>query len=152
MTFEYYKVLDFPGHQKRERILPWLRFGIFHPENKSFLLFPLGLVDSGSDISIIDREFAENLGIKVKKGSRGGVVGIGGGSIEVFYHEIGFYLHNGGLEKPIIYTGFAAFTFEKFPTSMPQQTAILGTQGFFNMVDVTFRYPKEIVIVPKGNF
>ncbi|MBI2588115.1 hypothetical protein HYW31_00155 [Candidatus Berkelbacteria bacterium] len=74
MTFEYYKVLDFPGHQKRERILPWLRFGIFHPENKSFLLFPLGLVDSGSDISIIDREFAENLGIKVKKGSRGGVV------------------------------------------------------------------------------
>jgi len=89
MEFPYIKVFDFPKHQKRKRILPWIRFGIFSPKE------------------------------------------------------------DGSKNKPITYSDFVAFTYQKFPASMPQQTAILGTIGFFKQVDVTFQYPKRILVRPK---
>ena len=116
MEFPYIKVIDFPKHQKRERILPWIRFGIFNPKEESNILYPVGLIDSGSDITIIDYELGEKLGFE---------------------------------KKPIIYQDFVAFTYEKFPSTMPQQTAILGTIGFFRHVDVTLKYPKNIFVEPK---
>lgn len=67
MEFSYFKVIDFPKHQKRERILPWIRFGIFNLKDQSNILYPVGLIDSGSDITIIDYEFGEKLGIGIKK-------------------------------------------------------------------------------------
>lgn len=150
MEFDYIRVLDFPRHQKRERILPWIRFGIFNLENKSNILYPLGLVDSGSDATIIDHELGEALGIEIQKGIKEKIIGVGGGSIEVYFHKIGFYIHDGSGEKPIIYEDFAAFTYGRFPTTMPQQTAILGTIGLFRHVDVKFIYPEKILIEPKG--
>jgi len=108
MEFPYLKVVDFPKHQKRERFLPWIRFGIFNPKNKSKILYPVGLVDSGSDITIIDHEFAKELGIEIKKGPN-----------------------------------------ESFPLTMPQQTAILGTIGFFRHFKVTFDYPRRILVESK---
>lgn len=87
MNFPYTKVIDFPKHQKRERFLPWIRFGIFNPKSSYNILYPLGLVDSGSEITFITHEFAENLGYDIKKGRKVEVVGVGGGKIQ---EEFGF--------------------------------------------------------------
>ena len=149
MRFPYIKVIDFPKHQKRVRILPWMRFGIFHPKDPSYVLYPLGLVDSGSDITFINHEFGEQLGFDIKSGKKGEVFGVGGGKIDVYFHVVGFQIHDGSKEKPIIYEDIAAFTYRDFPSTMPQQTAIFGTLGFFMNVDVTLRYPKEIVVEAK---
>lgn len=149
MEFPYIKVLDFPKHQKRERILPWIRFGIFNPKEKSKLLYPIGLVDSGSDITIIDYEFGEALGFNIKKGIKSKVYGVGGGYIDVYFHKTGLSIDDGKGGKPIVYSDLVAFTYKKFPATMPQQTAILGTMGFFRHLEVTFRYPKNIFIEAK---
>lgn len=149
MRFPYIKVIDFPRHQKRERILPWIRFGIFNPKNPSQILYPLGLVDSGSDITVINHEFGENLAFDIKKGKKGEVVGVGGGKIDVYFHVVGFQIYDSSREKPIVYEDIAAFTYKDFPSTMPQQTAILGTLGLFMDVDVVLRYPREIRIEKK---
>ena len=149
MEFPYIKVIDFPKHQKRERILPWIRFGIFNPKEESNILYPVGLIDSGSDITIIDYELGEKLGFEIKKGIKDKVYGVGGGHIDVWFHKAGLFIHDNSEKKPIIYQDFVAFTYEKFPSTMPQQTAILGTIGFFRHVDVTLRYPKNIFVEPK---
>lgn len=149
MKFDYIKVLDFPKHQKRERILPWVRFGIFNPKDQSQTLYPLGLIDSGSDITFINHEFGKQLGFDIKKGLKSEVYGIGGGKIEVYFHVVGFYLHDGSEKKPIVYRDTAAFTYRDFPSTMPQQTAILGTLGFFRNVDVMLYYPKYIIVEEK---
>lgn len=149
MEFPYFKVIDFPKHQKRERILPWIRFGIFNLKDKSKILYPVGLVDSGSDVTIIDYEFAEELGIEVKKGKKNKIYGVGGGNIEIWFHQIGLSIDDGNSKKPIIFQDFVGFAYEKFPLTMPQQTAILGTIGFFRNINVTFNYPSRILINPK---
>ena len=150
MKFPYIKVLDFPKHQVRERILPWIRFGIFNPKEKSKILYPLGLVDSGSDVTIIDHEFADELGFEIKKGSKSKISGVGGGQIDVYFHRIGFLVHDDSKKEPLEYKDWAAFTLKRFPSSMPQQTAILGTVGFFKHLDVAFKYPQSIVIEAKS--
>ena len=148
MNFEYVKVIDFPKHQKRQRILPWIRFGIFNPKNQEKILYPLGLVDSGSDFTIIDHEFGINLGYEIEKGQKGEITGFGGGKVPVFLHPVGFYIHDGSSETPITYQDIVAFTKGKFPLSMPQQTAILGTYGFFRHLKVAFEFPRKISVTP----
>ena len=149
MNFDYFRVLDFPRHQVRERILPWIRFGIFNPKNDSKILYPLGLIDSGSDITFIDHELGEELGINIKKGKLVEVMGVGGGIIKIYFHRISFILHDGSKAKPIKYDSFAGFSYSEFPKSIPQQTAILGTAGFFDQVNINFMYPHRILIEPK---
>lgn len=151
MKFPYIKVVDFPKHQPRERVLPWLRIGIFNPKDETNVIYPLGLVDSGSSVTIIDYEIGEALGFnikKVKKGFKGKVYGVGGGCIDVYFHKVGFSIHDGSKRKPIVYEDFAVFTYKKFPLSMPQQTAIFGLRGFFNHLEVTFRHPEFIEVKP----
>lgn len=149
MEFPYFKVLDFPKHQKRERFLPWIKFGIFSQENKNKILYPIGLIDSGSEVTIVDCEFAEELGIKIKKGKKNKISGVGGGIIEVWFHQVGLLVHDESDGRPIIYQDLVGFTYERFPLTMPQQTAILGTIGFFRNLKVAFDYPKSIMIEPK---
>ncbi|MBI2621765.1 MAG: hypothetical protein HYW63_03955 [Candidatus Levybacteria bacterium] len=83
MNFPYIKVLDFPHHLKRERILPWIRFGIFNPKNHTDIIYPVGLVDSGSDITFIDHELGEKLGYDIKSGVKDQVIGVGGGKTDI---------------------------------------------------------------------
>lgn len=148
MKFNYVKVYDFPKHQRRERILPWIRFGIFNPKNAEEVLYPVGLVDSGSDVTIIDYEFGERLGYEVHSGQKQKIFGVGGGFITVYFHKVGFLIHDGSDESPIRYQDLVAFTIEKFPPTMPQQTAILGTIGFFRHFRVTFEFPHQIGLIP----
>jgi hypothetical protein len=154
MKFSYIKVIDFPKHQLRERFLPWIRLGIFNPKKETERIYPLGLVDSGASITIINHEIGEELGFdikKVKRGLKGQVVGVGGGKIDVFFHKVGFFIHNGSKKKPIIYEDFVGFTYRQFPSSMPQQTAILGRIGFFNHLKVGFIHPEWHIDITKYN-
>lgn len=150
MEFPYAKVFDFPKHQKRERWLPWIKVGIFNPQNPANIIYPLGLVDSGSDLTIIDREIGENLGYeieKVPKVNKVKIEGLGGGSITGFVHKMGYLIQNRNNPKDIIkYFDIVTFTKNVFPRSYPQQTAIFGTVGFFKHLIVTFMYPRKIII------
>lgn len=78
MDFSYIKVLDFPRHQKRERFLPWIRFGVYNPKSPNQIIYPLGLVDSGSDITFITHEIGEQLGYNISKGIKNQVLGVVG--------------------------------------------------------------------------
>lgn len=149
MTFPYIKVLRFHKHQKRERMLPWIRFGIFNPENPSNIIYPLGLIDSGSDITFVDHEFGVKLGFDIKKGHKGEAHGLGGEKIDIYFFKVGLSISDGSKRTPILYKDFVGFTYREFPISMPQQTAILGTVGLFRNVDVTFSYPNYISLRKK---
>ena len=145
MDFPYIKVTAFYKHQKSERLLPWIRFGIYNPKDASNILFPLGLVDSGSEITFITHEFGEELGFDIKAGQKGEVSGVGGGTINIYYHKVDLVLRNKSKEI-CNFVDWMAFAYKDFPISMPQQTAILGTMGFFNHLNVHFQYPFHITI------
>lgn len=146
MNFSYIKVLDFPKHQKRERILPWIRFGIYNPKNPKYIIYPIGLVDSGSDITFVTHELGEELGYEIKNGLKDEVYGVGGGKIDIWFHKVGLVLEDLKEKEQIKFEDLIAFSFISFPTTMPQQTAILGTLGFFRHVNVSFSYPVKITI------
>ncbi len=146
MLFPYIKVARFHKHQKVERLLPWIRFGIYNPKYKSNILYPVGLLDSGSEITFIDYEFGRELNYDIKKGKLSEVVGVGGAKLQVYFHKVGIIVNDSSGKKPFMIEDDVAFTFTKFPSSMPQQTAILGTIGFFRHFSVTFDYPNFIKI------
>jgi len=147
MEFPYCKVLDFPKHQKRNRLLPWVRIGIFNPKNPSKIIYPMGLIDSGADISVVDRELGEALGYEIEKGQPETIFGMGGGQTPGFVHELGYLIENPDNSKDTIrYKDFVVFTKNNFPATLPQQTAIFGTIGFFRHLIVTFVFPSEIQI------
>lgn len=147
MEFPYIKVTDFPKHQPRQRLLPWVRVGIFNPKNPQTVVYPVGLVDSGSDVTLINFELGEKLGYEIEEGIKQEVKGFGGGTITGFYHKVGFIIEEPGNPKNAIkYTDFVIFSKNKFPVSMPQQTAIFGTIGFFRHLMVTFVFPKKVII------
>ncbi|QQG44391.1 MAG: hypothetical protein HYW86_00525 [Candidatus Roizmanbacteria bacterium] len=146
MIFPYVKVVDFPNHKKRENVLPWIRFGLFNPNNKSNMLYALGLVDSGSELTFVDHEIGEALGFDIKSGSKVEVTGVGGGKIIVYLHKVGLTIGDADKRNVLSVEDFIAFSYNKFPSSMPQQTAILGTVGFFRNFCVTFNFPDYISI------
>lgn len=147
MEFPYCKVLDFPKHQKRIRLLPWIRIGIFNPRNPSKVIYPLGLVDSGFDMSIVDRELGEELSYDVDTGQPETIIGMGGGQTPGFIHKLGCLVENPDNPKDIIkYVDLVVFTKNNFPATMPQQTAIFGTIGFFRHLLVTFAFPSGIQV------
>lgn len=147
MEFPYTKVLYFLKHQKRYRLLPWARVGIFNPQNPTKVIYLLGLIDSGADLTIIDKEIGENLDYVVENGQKEEIKGLGGGTIIGYIHKVGYIIEDqDNQQKCIKYSGDAAFTKNVFPTSYPQQTAIFGTVDFFTNLMVTFIYPKKIII------
>jgi len=147
MEFPYTKVLDFPKHQKRTRFLPWVRVGIFNPKDSTNIIYTLGLVDSGADVTIIDREVGEELGYELGKGISEEIVGLGGAITKGYAHKVGYLLEDPDNNSSVIkYRDIAIFIKNKFPATMPQQTAIFGTIGFFRHLMVTFIFPKSILI------
>ena len=147
MEFPYCKVLDFPKHQRRVRLLPWIRIGIFNPANPSKVIYPMGLIDSGAEISIVDRELGEELGYEVVKGKPETLIGMGGGKTVGFIHELGYIIEDPDNSKNTIrYKEYVVLTKNSFPETMPQQTAIYGSIGFFRHLMVTFAYPTGIQI------
>lgn len=146
MDFPYTLVTDWPKHQTRQRYLPWINIGVRKPSSTK-AIWPLGLVDSGAELTVIDHEVAEELGLNFKKALKDTITGFGGAKVPVLIVEVEFILDDGKGKDPIIYQDFAAFTKNPFPTSHPHQTAIFGTMGLFRKVNkVSFEYPKRIRI------
>lgn len=145
MDFDYSLVTDWPGHQPRQRYLPWINIGIRKP-NGSNTIYPLGLVDSGAELTIIDGEIGEELGFDLKKAKQVTLTGFGGSQVPVLILEAELEIDDKSGKKPIIYRDLVGFTKQKFPQSHPQQTAIFGTIGLFRNVQVNFRYPNNIHI------
>lgn len=131
--------------------MPWIRFGIYNPKSPTTKVFPIGLLDTGSEISFIDTEIGEALGFPITKGYSIDVKGVGGGTIKVYLHKVGIYLESNKDNEVIDYTGLVGFTNSNFPKSMPQQTAILGTLGFFEYVSARFDHPKEMTLEQNMN-
>lgn len=151
MEFPYYKVTYFPKHQKFNKLLPWIRVGLFNLSNPCKIVNVLGLVDSGAEITFVDHEIGEFLGLDFKKTKKDKVYGVGGGSISIRYKQVGLCIEDTVRESKFIYQDFVGFADKPFPLSMPQQTAIFGTIGFFRHLEVTFRYPTSIFINPLSN-
>ncbi|EKE06031.1 MAG: hypothetical protein ACD_19C00114G0003 [uncultured bacterium] len=152
MNFPYLKVLDFLQHKKRERILPWIRFGVFNSKNKNNIIYPIGLVDSGSELSFMNNEIGEALGLDIKSGKQVEVAGVGGGKLTVYLHKLNLVIEDpNSEEEAIVFEDVIGFTNVSFSATMPQQTAILGTMGFFRNLDVMFSYPNYIGIINKTN-
>ena len=145
MNLPYIKVLDFPKHQKRERLLPWIRFGIYNPKKPDYVLYPLGLVDSGAGLTFITREFGEELGYNIKSGIKDTISGVGGGTVDVWFHKVGLVLKE-ETKEVCNFVDYIAFTYKDFPITMPQQTAILGEIGFFRHLKICFNCPVKISI------
>lgn len=145
MDFDYALVTDWPRHKPRQRYLPWINIGIKKP-GEDLPVWPLGLVDSGAEITIVDREIGEELGFNFKKAIKDTIRGFGGGRVEVLILEAEFVIDDNKGKKPIIYKDFLGFTKGKFPATHPQQTAIFGTIGLFRNVQVTFSFPRKIHI------
>lgn len=147
MKFDYVKVTQFNDkHQPIFHIRPWIRVGVFNPDYPSDVIYSLSLIDSGSDISFFTDEIGELLKFEIKKGHSALVNGIGGGTITIYIHQVGIVLENLKTLEQIKFIDFIGFSAKRFPPSMPQQTGILGTQGFFRNVDITLKYPKEIIV------
>ena len=145
MDFDYTLVTDWPHHQPRQRYLPWINIGIRKPGN-SKTIYPLGLVDSGAELTVIDKEIGDELGFNFAKARKGEMTGFGGAKVEVLILEAEYEIDDKRGDKPIIYRDLVAFTKRAFPQTHPQQTAIFGTIGLFRNVRVTFNYPKNIHI------
>lgn len=146
MNFPYFLVTYWDkNHVKSESTVPWIRFGLYNPNNPTKIVYPLGLVDSGSEVTFISHELGKELNFDIRNTKiKGTADGVGGGSIEIFYHKASLVLEKG--KEKYEFTDLIGFSYSDFPTSMPQQTAILGTMGFFNHLNVSFKYPKVITI------
>lgn len=98
------------------------------------------LIDTGADIAIIHAEIAEQLGIDLVKGDEylfGGICGTGKGYIHKVDLEIGGYIFK---NVPIIFTR----------DINPYGFGILGHEGLFNKVKLTFELgKKQFEIIPK---
>ena len=146
MDFPYTLVTDWPKHQARQRYLPWINIGIRKPRLTK-TVWPLGLVDSGAELTVVDHEIAKELGLNFKKALRNIITGFGGAKVPVLIVEVEFVVDDGSGKNPIVYQDFAGFTKNSFPATHPQQTAIFGTVGLFRKVNkVSFEYPKRIRI------
>jgi len=145
MDFDYALVTDWPGHQTRQRYLPWINIGI-RKIGSPKTLYPLGLVDSGAELTVMDKEIGEELGFNFSKAKRGNMTGFGGGKVEILILEAEYEIDDKSGKKPIVYRDLLAFTRTPFPQTHPQQTAIFGTIGLFRNVKVAFSYPKNIHI------
>lgn len=146
MDFPYTLVTDWPKHQVRQRHLPWINIGIRKPGTVK-TVWPLGLVDSGAELTVIDQEIGKELGLNFKKALKSTITGFGGAKVLVLIVEVEFVIDDNSGKSPIVYQDFAGFTKNSFPTTHPQQTAIFGTVGLFRKVNkVSFEYPKRIHI------
>ncbi|MDP2632301.1 MAG: hypothetical protein Q8P25_01100 [Candidatus Curtissbacteria bacterium] len=143
MDFDYTLVTDWPNHKTRQRYLPWINIGIRKPVSNE-TIYPLGLVDSGAEVTMVSREIGEELGFNFKKAIKDTVMGFGGGVVPVLYLEAEFIIDDDHGKKPIIYKDLVGFTERAFPQTHPQQTAIFGTVGLFRNVAVAFNYPNNI--------
>ena len=87
MDFPYTLVTDWPKHQARQRYLPWINIGIRKPGTIK-TVWPLGLVDSRAELTVIDHEIGKELGLNFKKALKNTITGFGGAKVQVLIAEV----------------------------------------------------------------
>lgn len=94
------------------------------------------LIDSGADHNIFHGEVAEVLGIKLTTGKKRKILGISGGPIKGYIHNIEI--------KPVSMDSFRTPVIFSNQLS-PHSQAILGNTGFFDRFKVTFDYKNKSI-------
>jgi hypothetical protein len=90
----------------------------------------VGMVDSGSDHTLVNKEFAPLLGLTWNAGIKSQVAGIDDVSLPMYLHEIEFEVINLAGSRRKIMAGFVDF---------PKVTLLLGQIGFFENYVVRFK-------------
>lgn len=131
MKFKYQKLRS----SKTEEIIyrPIIHISIASDQGKTQDYFVL--VDSGADNCIFDAEIGEIIGLKIKEGELKKVYGVGGKSINVYFHNI--FISVGGHEYPLK----CGFSYEMAQNGY----GLLGQIGFFDKFKVIFDYTKKII-------
>lgn len=103
-------------------------------------IFTEALIDSGADMNLLGKQFAELLGIPVRLGKYNTVIGISGKQQPCYEHVI--TLRVGG------------WTYQTKATFLADDelpTPLLGQRGFFDLFKVSFDYlKKEVEIKQKA--
>lgn len=133
MKFPYRKEPSRPSsaHQGRVNVLrPRIRIRLLHHNRFVDLL---ALVDSGADDCIFPLEVANDLELPLDPKNAHRYGGIGAGRITAIFAHV--KMEVGGWTVPL-YAGFS---------DAPRVVPILGQGGFFDMFEVRFNRPKEVV-------
>jgi len=109
---------------------PRIRIRLVHKDRFVDLL---ALVDSGADDSMFPLEVAEVLDLPLDPKNANRYGGIGSGHITAFFTRV--TVDVGGVRFPL-YAGFS---------DAPSIVPILGQGGFFDVFEVRFNRPKEVI-------
>ena len=91
------------------------------------------LVDSGSDINLFPAEIAEQLNIKIRKGKKLNIGGIGGSNLIGYGYEVNILVDTLGFKSRVYF-------------AYDQTIPILGRKGFFDHFKrVIFKEKEEIL-------
>ena len=150
-----YTLVEYSDSPSKPKVLcPWIPIEISLDSTFASSITALGLLDSGADFSIVDRELGEFIGIdKIERGKSIKLSGIGGGSLRGYLHEIYHRIRNPKRFRDyFVFKGVAAFTArEGFSKTDPQSTAVWGRNPVFANSYITFSDPYEIEIGTRKN-
>lgn len=93
-----------------------------------------GLIDTGADHTLINKEWAKALGIDWKSGTKTSSIGIAGNPTTIYLHEIEIEIPRLANSKQIIPVGFI---------DSPNVGILLGQVGFFDNFKITFERYKN---------
>jgi hypothetical protein len=117
------------GKIKNEIYRPLIPIRISYNHTISFYSFDC-LVDSGSDKNLFPAQIGELIGIKIRKGPKRIICGIGNSNLEAFTHIVKIFINATG---KINFETTIDFSYE-------QQLPLLGRNGFFNhFISVNFK-------------
>lgn len=138
MKPEWGRIYCLPIYFKTVDIHPWkplyeIEIG---KSNKKFLKSKM-LVDSGADISVISKEFGEEMGLKLADNEKiYKANGVGGGVLNYVEREI--------------YFRFEGVHTRKIPVAWMQDEQysemIIGREVVFDLFDITFKQAEELII------
>lgn len=121
LTYDYLRFVSKSPKTQRitgEAFAPVVVIRISHDRKLSVPLH--AIVDSGSSKNLLPASFAEQVGIKVKRGRMVKILGIGNTEVTAYSHKVKIYLGLNLFETEV------DFSFE-------QDIPLLGRDGFFNL-------------------
>ncbi len=142
MTFPYraYEVLPTPSIPNGILHRPVIPVRVSGPAGDQVIL---GLVDTGSDVSVLPAFLLDLLGVQTS-GEQGHFRGVGGQFVTALYAEVGLALdHGDGLCRWSAKIGFLD----------GHDVAILGHAGFLEYFDATFKTARRrLTLKPNNRF
>lgn len=119
---------------------PWIPVTFIGPAES---LGAVAFLDSGADVSVIPREFAEIIGVDLKKGEKEKCKGVGG-DVDAVYTTIQLSIQ-GGHENYTI--DLPIYVLLEQNTETPP---LLGRAGFFDEFKITIDQQNEKVVLKKA--